>query len=167
MRPEEWAQVEKGGFNPPVQEAITDERFGTGTGGIQGQRDVVSFGAYNQYAYWKMKKSLSPDSHLVTREIWVPYRDIVDMQFSNAMYISAFGGMTKFGTGIEALVDREYVNANLHKFKKGDWNVCLINVKKNPWWIHCVALLNRYRPISLKRRLDIELMPLRASGLLN
>jgi len=111
----DWSSIDVEGFRAPTEEAkflAIDPSLREGLG--QKGLDAVSFGAWNQKAYRDMVIAKSPvDAAVLTRSMAVPYRACNDVAMTNAVVVHPLMGMRSFGFGLEATVNRDYVNSNL------------------------------------------------------
>ena len=108
-----WRMILAEGFRPPTQEGLlgAKNRYTY----FQAGEDSVSFGAWNQPAYMAMVRNVSSDVFAVfeTRQVRIRYRQVRRLGFTEAVVVRPGIGNQTFGKGIEVVVPRSVVNAEL------------------------------------------------------
>lgn len=136
-----WAATLDGGFNAPTQEALLKSKYGEGL--VQEGADVVSFGCHKQDVYAAMKQDQFICGDVCTKSIRIPYAEFVtyvpSIAFNSSMFISK-----KYGSGVEATVDRAYVNSRISEFKD-----CDTGNENNPLFAFLATLVS-LKPVSAK-----------------
>ena len=110
-----WRMILAEGFRPPRNE----ERLNAPNRFVyfQAKEDLVSFGAWNQKAYYAMVRAaaeLTCGGHftLETRQVRIRYRQVRRLGRTEAQ-VKTWASVQSFGRGVEVVVPRSVVNTEL------------------------------------------------------